>query len=137
MPVPSPRFVGRRLDNLRGRIGLVAAAAALVVQLVVVFAPMPQGAAGVGLAALVSAHIGCELPAPVPGKPHHGPAPTAGHECPICQILAQTGSCLSPIVAEIAPPSWAPEAPTTPPETGRPTRPAPSQAQPRAPPSLT
>jgi hypothetical protein len=137
MPVPSPRLLRRRPDGLRGRIGVIAAAVALVVQLVVVFAPMPQGAGGGGLAALVSPHAGCELPAPVPGKPHHGPAPAAGHECPICQILAQTGSYLSPVVAEIAPPSWAPAVPTTPTGPDRPTRPAPSQAQPRAPPSLT
>ena len=117
-------------------MGAVAAALALVVQLVVVFAPMPQVAGAAGLAALVSPHIGCELAGPPQGTRHHGPAPAAGHECPICQILAQINSCLSPVVAEIAPLGWAPAAPAMPPETGRSSGPAPSQAQPRAPPSL-
>ena len=117
-------------------MGVVAAALALVVQLVVVFAPMPQVAGVAGLAALVSPHIGCELPGPPQGTRHHGPVPAAGHECPICQVLAQTASCLSPVVAEIAPLAWAPATPATLPETGRPSGPAPSQAQPRAPPSL-
>ena len=129
MPVLSPRRLFRR-------IGVAAATTALLVQLVVVFAPMPPAAGARGLVALVSPHIGCQPPGPAQGKPHHGPAPVAGHECPICQILAQTGACLSPIVAEIARPSWAPTAPTTLPERDRPVRPTPSQGQPRAPPSL-
>jgi len=136
MTVPSHRFGGGRLRGLRGRLGVVGAAVALAVQLVVVFAPMPQAAGARGLVALVSPHIACEPLGPAQGKPDPGPAPAAGHECPICQILAQTGSCLSPIVAEIAPLSWAPAAPATRPETDRPVRPAPSQAQPRAPPPL-
>ena len=136
MPVSSHRFVRRRLGSLRGRVGVVAAAIALVVQLVVVFAPMPQTAGAGGLADLLRQHMPCHLPDPAQGKPHHGPGPMAGHECPICQILAQTGSCLFPTVAEIMPLFWAPAAPTTLPETNRPTRPAPSQGQPRAPPSL-
>jgi hypothetical protein len=133
MIVPSHRFGGRRL---RERLGAVGAAVALAVQLVVVFAPMPQAGDAGGLVALVSPHIACEPLGPAQRKPHHGPAP-AGHECPICQILAQTGACLSPtVVAEVMPQSWAQAAPTTLPETDRPVRPAPSQAQPRAPPPL-
>jgi hypothetical protein len=127
MPVP--------LRRPHRRIGLAAAAVALVVQLAVVFAPMPPAAGAAGLADLVGQALPCHLPDPAQGKPHHGPSP-AGHECPICQILAHTGSCLSPIVAEIAPPSWAPAVPTTLPAADRPVRPTPSQGQPRAPPSL-
>jgi hypothetical protein len=136
MPVPSHRLVRRRWGGLRGKICVVAAGVALIVQLVVVFAPMPQAAGAGGLAVLVGQHMPCHPPDPTPGTSHHGPAPLAGHECPICQILAHTASCLSPSVVEIMPLSWAPAAPTTVPETDRAVRPAPSQAQPRAPPPL-
>src|SRR5689334_19869114 len=57
MPAPCHRMpvASRRLSR---RIGVAAGAIALLVQLVVVFAPMPPAASAGGLAALVSPHIG-------------------------------------------------------------------------------
>jgi len=128
-----------RLCALPRRIGLIGAAVALATQLAIGLAPMPQMAGpGAGMLARVAALSGGDshcLPfGPAQGKPHGQPGPLAGHDCPICQALQQTAAFLAPAAAEIAPVSWVPLGAESLAASGRPARPAPSQAQPRAPP---
>jgi hypothetical protein len=122
------------------RIGLIGAAVALAAQVAIGLAPMRQMAGdGAGVLARVAALWGGDthcLPfGPAQGKPHGQPGPLAGHDCPICQALQQTTAVLAPAAVEIAPVSWVPLGADAPKTSGRPARPAPSQAQPRAPPS--
>jgi hypothetical protein len=130
-----------RLCALPRRIGLTGAAVALAAQLAIGLAPMPQMAGpGAGMPARVAALSGGDthcLPfGPAQGKPHRQPGPLATRDCPICQALQQTAAFLAPAAVDIAPVSWAPLGADAPRTSGRPARPAPSQAQPRAPPCI-
>ena len=122
------------LRGLPRPIGLFAAALALAIQLAVVVAPMPGMT---GAEALSGPHMLCWPSAPAKGKAGGQPGSHAGHDCPSCQILQQSMACLAPTPAVGAFLHAAHHRPPPLMVADRPARPAPSPAQPRAPPFLT